>query len=145
MPKSVLSIAFQSNKTILRYSNCLHSNLNGYNYNAKDILPGRGILWKSWRGMGHSLRGAEMAIRPKCMTKAIGRLISFVLRSRVIIVSVVLYEDCHNAAERSRENYTARDYYIRVGLKQRLTRGYRSMGRRRRQWFYTWWEWYNWV
>ncbi len=48
-----------------RYAECGHSNLNGFNFNAKSMQPGKGIIWRSWRGMKHSLRATQMALMPK--------------------------------------------------------------------------------
>ncbi len=47
------------------YNHCLQSNLNGFNYQAKFIANGKGIVWETWRGLTHSLLATQLAIYPK--------------------------------------------------------------------------------
>jgi hypothetical protein len=48
-----------------RYSKCHSSNLNGLNLNeVKSTAYATGINWAKWRGYYHSMRNAEMALKP---------------------------------------------------------------------------------
>ncbi len=51
------------------YNDCLHSNLNGFNYQQRSVTIGKGIVWQTWRGRLHSLRAAQMALMPACTYK----------------------------------------------------------------------------
>ncbi len=42
----------------------MQSNLNGKNFLESSIKRGQGIVWNTWRGVGHSLRDAQMALLP---------------------------------------------------------------------------------
>ncbi len=44
------------------YNSCHESNLNGYNLNADGVRWG--LTWNSWRGAGHSLGAARLALYP---------------------------------------------------------------------------------
>ncbi len=44
------------------YNDCLQSNLNGFNYQQRSIVSGKGIVWQTWRGKMHSLKTSEMAL-----------------------------------------------------------------------------------
>ena len=46
------------------YNQCLRSNPNGFNYQARSIKDGKGIVWQSWRGLRHSLLATQMAVFP---------------------------------------------------------------------------------
>ena len=46
------------------YSNCAHSNLNGYYYGGEHSTRADGVNWYHWRDHYYSLRFTEMKIRP---------------------------------------------------------------------------------
>ncbi len=41
---------------------CHQSNLNGENHNSRNMRWG--MTWNTWRGKAHSLRSAQMAVKP---------------------------------------------------------------------------------
>jgi len=48
------------------YDSCRHSNLNGHYYHTSVYASkyDDGVVWRHWKGYGHSLRFTEMKIRP---------------------------------------------------------------------------------
>lgn len=46
------------------YEQCHHSNLNGVYHNGRHSSYADGVNWYHWRGHNHSVKKAEMKIRP---------------------------------------------------------------------------------
>ena len=52
-----------------RLGGCFHSSLNGLNENNAIVPYGKGIIYKTWRGLNYSLKAVEMAVNEYCPTE----------------------------------------------------------------------------